>query len=299
MPAEEQLISDSSNIRLSVGKQILVLAGLYVLLSPLVSMPLYERILFFPDRNLDEGAIAQPVEQLHKGLGVEKSDVIIAAPDGNKLYGWYLKMPGATKVMLVSHGNAGNITSRIILAAALLVCKTSVLLYDYEGYGKSEGSPSIKNVCDDGVAAFDYLTQTLQVKPSDIIVYGESVGSGVTCHIASCRAVGGIVLQSGFPSLVYAAHDRLWLTWLYPNCWFKNLDNLAVLEKPHAPLLIIQGRLDPIFPTRYAQYMYDRASAPKQLALVDNLGHCVEQVNDGQFLKAVGTYLLQFPHPHS
>ena len=156
------------------------------------------------------------------------------------------------------------------------MCGNSVFLYDYEGYGKSLGQPTVSDICDDATGAFDYLVETEKVNPHNIVVYGESVGTAVTCALAERRHVCGIILQSGFPSLVYAAHDRLWFTWLYPDTWFPKLDCLSTVRKNHPPLLIIHGRDDPFFPPGYAELIYNAATQSKTLIIIDHMGHSVK-----------------------
>lgn len=160
------------------------------------------------------------------------------------------------------------------MAEALLRSGFSVFLYDYQGYGCSQGSPSIKGVVDDAVSAYDYLVNVEHIPSSQIVAYGESLGCGVTAELSKVRSVRAIVLQSGFPSLTWAAHDRLWFTWLYPQVWFPDLDCIsAVRSNDHAPLLIVHGTEDAAFPVAYAKLLYDKASDRKKLVIIDGLRH--------------------------
>jgi uncharacterized protein len=258
-------------------------------------MPLYEKLLFFPGRDYGGEGVSYMLQEIAEKYHVERRVVRFAASDGTVLSGWYFARPGARKIVMVSHGNAGNISNRLILASALLGCDVSVLLYDYRGYGSSGGSPSLSGICQDGLAAFDYLVMTEKILPGDIVVYGESIGSGVACSVSQKREVGGIVLQSGFPSLVYAAHDRLWFTWLYPQQWFDNLDNLRALRDKHAPLLIIHGNQDMIFPARYAEVIAKKASEPKELLEISSMGHTVDDPNDRLFQSAIANFINRLP----
>lgn len=268
-----------------------ILACVYVLLSPMVAMPLYERLLFFPITGEYDKALVSQFEKVLADRGITKVDATFPGPQGKQLRGWFFKQPHPGKVMLVSHGNGGNISHRFVLAQILLRCGTSVFLYDYEGYGESEGSPSVPGICADGLAAFDYLVRAEKIPPGDIIAYGESLGTGVSCYLSTQRQVGGLILQSPFPSLLYAAHDRLWFTWLYPSNWFPDLNNLAVLKAAHPPVLIIHGGNDPILPQRYSQVLFDQATAPKQLCLIPDMGHCLDTTDEPEFFPAVRTFL--------
>ena len=271
----------------------LTILCLYLLICPLWAMPVYEKLVLFPDKRICKEYADFEFDQIRRDYGIKVKPVSFQSSNGTTLNGWYFDRHQSSKVLLVSHGNAGNISHRLVLARAILDCQTSVFLYDYEGYGMSEGTPSIKNICQDGLAAYDYLISTEHKKPEDIIVYGESIGTGVTTQIANSRIVGGLILQSGFPSLLYAAHDRLWFTWLYPDNWYQDLDNAAVVKKKHPKLLIIHGRDDSIFPLQYAKVLYSKAAEPKQLAVLDDMGHIVDEKDRAQFARIVTQFISE------
>lgn len=272
--------------------EALKLTALWLVLSPMVAMPLYTHLIFFPDKLDYAKAIAYPLAQLKKQIKVDHEDVYFKTPAGERLHGMYLAYPGAKKVVLVCHGNAGNIAHRIVLAAALLVCKVNVFLFDYEGYGSSDGSPSLKGIVTDGVAAYDYLHQTRHVDPTDIVVYGESLGSGVATQVAQQRPVAGIIIQSGFSSLVSAGKDHLFFLRAYPDRWFpENLDNVAAMQKPHPPLLIIHGKEDNVLAFHNAQDLYAQACQPKQLVAIDKMGHYVERIDRKEYAEPVTKFL--------
>jgi hypothetical protein len=176
---------------------------------------------------------------------------------------------------LVSHGNGGNIAYRLPLAFNLLQSGVSVFLYDYEGYGASEGSPSIEAICKDGLSAYDYLIAVKKYQPANIIGYGESVGTGITSYIASQRHFTGIVLQSPYTSLIQAGCDSLpWLR-LYPHFLFPKpeLNNVEIFTHPHPPLLIIHGKRDSILSYHYSEQIMKRALPPAELVLLPHAGH--------------------------
>jgi len=144
-----------------------------------------------------------------------------------------------------------------------------VVVYNYRGYGNSEGTPSLDGVCEDAVGAYDYLVREEHVEGDHIIAYGESFGSGVTGQLVARRKVGGVILQSGFSSLLRASRDTLpWLR-LYPDSWFPKqmMDNVAVFSKPHPPLLIIHGQKDRVLSVQNAQDLYAAAAQQKTLLI--------------------------------
>ncbi len=276
--------------------EVLFVVGLWAILSPLVAMPLYERLLFFPDKS-------DPV----KVLGLFRDDPRLLCDSCEqisfyngpqvKLEGLFFKKKAATRTVLVSHGNGGNLGHRAVLASALLKSGCSVLLYDYEGYGNSQGTPTVRSAVDDACGAFDYLTTVQNVNPAHIVVYGESLGAGVTSELSRKRPVSAMILQSTFPALTWAAHDRLWFTWLYPSSWFQELDCLAAVRSSTTPLLVIHGTEDPIFPVRYAEIVYKQSQKQKgrqsTLAIIPGMNHNLEDSNNPGYLAALREFLKE------
>lgn len=226
---------------------------------------LYRHLLFFPRRRVRDGVRALS--------GVDKQDVYIPAVDGTKMHGWFFHRPDAPHVVLLSHGNSGNLDDIKWLIENVLHSGVSVLAYDYRGYGNSEGRPSVESVAEDGLRAYDFLCGELGYDSSVVILYGQSLGSAVTCHILSNRACLGVILQSGFSSLRKVAQQRfpfLSQFELVPDA----LDNGMILSsKPHPPLLLIHGTNDFIVPVANAHDMFARASSQKQLVLLEGACH--------------------------
>jgi pimeloyl-ACP methyl ester carboxylesterase len=288
--ANSQGTAPERSQRTKMIRDVLIIFVAYVLLSPQIAMPfLYNKMIFFPDRNNYEGGSNQLSSTL-QSMSCQRRDVSFPSSNGARLHGLFMTLPSANHVMLISHGNGGNITTRLVLAEALLKCGNSVFLYDYQGYGQSEGQPTVPGICDDATSAYDYLVNTEKVDPHKIIAYGESIGTPVTCALSERRQLSGIILQSGFPSLVYAANDRLWFTCLYPASWFPKLDCLSTVEKVHAPLLLLHGADDPIFPPDYSRLIYKKAVQSKELTIIEHMGHSLADENDPLFQNAIVSF---------
>jgi fermentation-respiration switch protein FrsA (DUF1100 family) len=127
-------------------------AGFCVSYSAVESRSFYDEMLFHPRKEYR----AVPAEV----GGIQRKDVTFTASRGEKLKGWFFDLPNSDKIVLVSEGNGGNMVYLTQVAELLLQCNASVLLYDYEGYGGSDGSPSLRRICDDGLAAYDYMKKT-------------------------------------------------------------------------------------------------------------------------------------------
>jgi uncharacterized protein len=277
---------------LTVIGVVVEIVSLYVVLSPPLWswVGLYDKIIFFPDKNHYD--VSKMIVQIEQFFHTKIEDVTFDSTNGTKLHGFFLKTPGATKVILYSHGNAGNIDYRLPCGLSLMSLGCSVLLYDYEGYGSSSGTATLANVCDDAAGAVDFLEKQKHFQAKDIVLYGESLGTGVTCELSKRRKCGGIILMSGFSSLIKAGSDKLWWLRLYPKYVFPkpDMDNLAILSLPHPPLLIVHGQKDGVLSHSYSEELSRGACSPKIFVSVPDGGHS-DPVYDPLFLKSARKFI--------
>ena len=242
------------------------LAAFLLLVSQAMAGP-YDKLLFFPEREFYTNP--QDLD------GFKTEDVYFKTEDDLKIHGWYFENPNSKGTVIVSHGNAGNISYRIPLIKMLLKLNLSVLAYDYRGYGKSKGTPTIDGVCLDGLAAYNYLLTERKLEATKIILYGESLGGGITCHIASRKQCGAIILQSTFSSLPNVARKVMPVFWAVPKVLMpKNtMDNMRVCSQEHPPLLIVHGTDDEVIPYSEALKLNSKAIEPKVFSPIKNAGH--------------------------
>jgi len=253
----------------SLVTPVTALGALYVALSPRVSLSLYQSMLFKPDKYPAGNYNCDSLD------GASRSDVYFSGVDGSKLHGWLFRKPDAKKVILFNHGNAGNLTYRLGVSRLLLESGASLFLYDYRGYGSSEGTPSLRNICEDGLSAYDYLVSQAGFTAGDVLIYGESLGCGVACHLALDRQCSGLILQSAFTSLSKIGKHVLPFARIYPDWLFPSpgLDNLAALRGKHPPLLLFHGVLDTLVPFSHALQLFNQASEPKTFVPLPTTGH--------------------------
>ena len=136
----------------------------------------------------------------------------------NRITGLYLPNPESQYTILYSHGNAEDLGLIRFRLQQLQAMGFSVLAYDYPGYGTSTGKPSVQGAYHAIDAAYNYLTQELNISPSQIIVYGRSVGGGPSVDLASRQPVGGLVIESSFISVFrVVTHIRLFPVDKFPN----------------------------------------------------------------------------------
>ena len=270
-----------------------VLAALYLGLSPRLAPRLYATRLFKPY------AFPEGTWDILELEGVKRQDCYFHAVDGSQLHGWFFDTPGATKTILFSHGNTGNLTGRLNVLKLLIRAGAAVFIYDYRGYGRSKGAPTVRGICEDGLVAFDYLNRERGVPHTKIVLYGESLGTAVTCEIAAERNCSAVVLQSGFSSLKKIGQEQLPLTKIYPQMLFpKPLLDAAdrMSSRKGYPLLIIHGEKDQVVPFAHAQEIFERASEPKQIVQLPECAHSdIWCTSPEEFVKSVRLFLSELP----
>src|SRR5205823_13230158 len=138
--------------------------------------------------------------------GLACEDVWLTTSDGVRIHGWFVPAKNAatstaSPTILFLHGNAGNITARLEKLQIFNGLGFSTFIIEYRGYGKSEGHPSETGTYRDADAAYAWLTETKKILPDNIILYGESVGSGPALDIAARKKIGGLIVESEFTSI--------------------------------------------------------------------------------------------------
>ncbi len=195
------------------------------------------------------------------------ADIIkLPLADGSQISARLLENPAARHLILFSHGNAEDMGDISGLMEEFRRHGFAVMSYDYSGYGTSSGKPSERAALANIEAVYDYLFAQRGVTPDRIIVWGRSIGSGPSVHLAATRKVGGLVVESGFTS-AFRVMTRIRLM---P---FDRFDNLKQLERVSCPVLVIHGRDDEIISFRHGERLYERARQPKMQFWVDKAGH--------------------------
>src|SRR5215467_14856493 len=185
---------------------------------------------------------------------------------GKKISALYLPNPQAKFTLLVSHGNAEDLGDDRFWLEELQRAGFSVLAYDYEGYGTSEGKPREQAAYDDENAAYDYLTQTMKIATDRIIIYGRSVGSGPAVHLAARKPAAGLILQSPFVS-AFRVLTRI------PLLPFDKFPNYKAIGKVRCPLLIIHGDSDTVIAPWHGRKLYELANEPKKYVPIPGANH--------------------------
>jgi abhydrolase domain-containing protein 17 len=200
--------------------------------------------------------------------GYPETPEILKVPtsDGEYIAAIYLVNPASTYTLLLSHGNAEDLGSVRSLLPGLANLGFSVFVYDYRGYGLSQGKPSERHVYADIDGAYDYLTGKLGVAPDRIVAYGRSLGAGASVDLAARRPLGGVILESPF----LTAFRVMTRVPLFPFDKFRNVDKIG---RVRCPLLILHGEADEIVPFWHGRRLFDKAPGRKMFVAIPGAHH--------------------------
>lgn len=198
-------------------------------------------------------------------------EIILERPDGVRLIAWYGKAAPGRPTLLYFHGNAGNLANRSERMRAYLGKGVGIFMLSYRGYGGSTGQPTESDNVADALAAYDALAES-GVAGADIVLYGESLGTGVAVQVALKRAVGGIVLDAPYTSIPDVGQRHYW----YLPVQLLAIDRYETLDqigRVTAPVLVIHGERDAITPVEMGRAVYRAAPEPKKIVTFPEAGH--------------------------
>lgn len=239
----------------------------YFALSPIV---LSNVLLYLPKTVVKYSSIPSEV------FGTRCEAVEFASANGKLLSGIYVEKKESKYTVLLHHGQGGNLETHFGLAKMILLADCSVLIYDYQGFGMSEGKASNRNMLDDGDAAYNFLIEQKHLEASSIINCGISLGSGVACHVAEKHPCAAVVLISPYLSINQVAIERIPHFRFYPRMLFPQPDMGSlkfIKSNERIPVLIIHGANDTLVSVRNALELNKLAKAPHLLVIDKNAHH--------------------------
>ena len=218
-------------------------------------------LLYLPSR-----AVADPA-----AFGLSPEIRHLKTRDGETLLAWWFAPSPGRPAILYFHGNGAGLGDRHERLKRLLASGDGLLLVEYRGYAGSTGKPTEAGLILDGEAGYDEALK-LGVDPKRLVVFGESLGSGVAVALAATHPVGALVLDSPFTSTVDVAAERYWMfpvRALMSDTFRSDLRIVSV----QAPLLVVHGSADRTVPVRFGEQLFALANEPKRFILVPGADH--------------------------
>ena len=256
-------------------KLVMTLITIYAVV--VIAMTLGQRrLMYFPHTSL-----LAPMEY---GLAQVEAAKLETA-DGESLDIWRLAPKDDMPTILYFHGNGGHLGFRTHFFQAAQQVGYGVMMVSYRGYGKSTGSPSEQGFYADAKAAYVHLRQS--VAEEQIILFGESIGTGVVMELARGKSVRAVVLQAPFTSAVQLASEIY--PWLPVKMVMKDrFDSISKVSDVKAPVLVLAAREDYIVPLAHSQALFEALDGPKDMVVFDGIGH--NDFDPSQVLKQLARY---------
>lgn len=224
---------------------------------------LEDKFLFFPDR--------YPVGDW-KPKGLEFEDAFFTSSDGVKLHGWYCPCKDARAVVLHAHGNGGHLAYEApLLKFYQQRLRVASFIFDYRGYGRSEGTPGVVGILQDARAARTWLTKKTGLKENQIVLRGQSLGGAVAVDLAADGGARGLVLESTFSSLKDAAAHHWGGLAMFASP--KKLNSVERIKNYRGPLLMMHGDADDVVPYELGRKLFEAANEPKEWVRIPRGNH--------------------------
>lgn len=251
----------------SVWFIFVLVAAIYVALGGLLFFS-QSRLLYYPIRH---------VAVTPDSIGLSYEPIEIRAKDGVRLDAWFLPAPQRRGVLLFFHGNAGNISHRLDSLKIFHDLGLTVLIFDYRGYGRSEGTISEQGIYRDAEAVWRYLAEERGFSNQEIVFFGRSLGAAVAAWLAARHKPAALIMESAFTSVPDLAQS---FYPIFPARWMVRSRYSAdeYLRTVTCPILVIHSRDDEIIPIKHGRRVFVAASEPKQFLEIRG-GH-----NDGFLL---------------
>lgn len=250
-------------------------------------------VIFHPER-----AAAGGVWRVPKGA----EEVWFRTSDGVKLHGWLFRTETqpAQATVVYAHGNGGNVSYCGWVGESLVARGFDVLLFDYRGYGRSEGEVAGEaGLYADAEAAYDFLTRERGVPPASVVLYGQSLGTAAVADVAARRECGALVLESGLSSAADMAGVVLpWLPRFVRSLTKNKLDSVSKLKNVRCPVLVVHGGRDEVIPVEQGRKLFENAREPKRLLVVEGAGHNdLFNVGGGKYIDTLADFVRQTLRP--
>ena len=217
--------------------------------------------------------------------------------DGTRLNGWFFQSQLKPEIatIIFFHGNGGNISNVGWMGQRFAKRGFNVLVFDYRGYGASDGvAGNESDLYADGDAAVAFVTNTKGVRPEQIVLYGQSLGTALVADVASRGNFGAVVLESGFSSASSVASSALpWLPRFLHFLGKNRFESARKLVGVKSPILIAHGDPDHTIPTNEARMLFAAANEPKKLLIVPGAGHVVFGSAGEQYLNQVEQFIRE------
>ncbi|MFC1593230.1 alpha/beta hydrolase [Candidatus Omnitrophota bacterium] len=251
-------------------------------------MKYFERnSIYYPEKDV----IFTPADN-----GMEYENIYFMTVDGVQLNGWFVPQKNPRGTLLFCHGNAGNIGHRVEIIELFRKLNLNVFIFDYRGYGKSQGAPSEQGLYKDAFAAYKYLLSRNGIDRRSIVIYGKSIGANVAADLAAKVNAAAFISDSGFTS-AYEMGRKLFPC--LPVKWIITVqyDALSKMDAISMPKLIIHSKNDEIVPFKMGLKLYESAAPPKEFYQMGGTHNEAILIERQEYIARIDSFLDKYLSP--
>lgn len=254
---------------------IFIFLFLYVFMA-LILFLRQDRMVYFPSKTL---------AQLPSDIKLPYNEVEIKTQDGVQLHGWMVGEEGSRDVVIFFHGNGGNISYNLNFLTIFHRLGLKTFIFDYRGYGRSQGKPTEEGTYLDAEAAWNYLTETKGIPNERIILFGHSLGGAIATHLAAKVKPRALILEATFTSAPDLGQGMYPFFPVRMLCKFQ-YNTRDLIREINTPVLVIHSPNDEIIPFRHGERLFQVANEPKRFLKIlgshnDGFINCEEMYING------------------
>ena len=262
---------------------VIVIAGVFVAFAGYLFV-FQSNYVYYPERTLytDPG-----------NIGLSFENVSFETTDRVKLTGWFIPSDSSIGVILFCHGNAGNMSHRLDSIQIFHRLDLGIFIFDYRGYGQSEGKPSEIGTYRDVEAGWNYLVEERQIKPNTIIIFGRSLGGAVAAWQANNHTPGALILESTFtsaPDIGAKYYPFLPVRWLSRF----EYDTATYLKGVKCPVLIVHSPNDEMMPFSHGQQLFEIAKEPKEFLKISGSHNEGFITSGSQYEEGINAFISRY-----
>lgn len=273
---------------MSLTSILRLLAGLAVAYGALVALAWF----FQPGLLYLRHVPGRELEATPAAVGLDYEDARIETADGVHLHAWFVPADDARGALLFFHGNAGNVSHRLDSLRLFHDLGLSVLIPDYRGYGRSEGSPSEAGTRRDARAAWKHMVEDRGIPPETIVVFGRSLGAAVASDLARGHRPGAVILESAFTSVPDVAQE---VYWYLPVRLLSRFEYATVdyVRQVSAPVLAIHSEDDEIIPYHHGRAVFEAANEPKRFLTLRGGHNTGFMLSEAEYRRGIDAFLSE------
>jgi len=258
----------------------IVLVAAYLLVA--IIMYFYQdKMVFVPSRN----NVLTPDE-----IGLEFEEVRLQVSEQESIHGWYFPVDTSASTVLFCYGNAGNKSRRTTSILFFTELGVNLAIFDYRGYGQSDGSPGEQNCYDDVKKVYDWLVNEKNIPPAKIIIFGRSLGGAIATELAARVQCAGLIVESSFTNI--AQISQLMFPYFFADKLTKfSFDTIAKIRNINCPLLVTHSTDDELIPFSMGQQLFEKGAEPKYFFEFTGRHNDRDYLRDSSYIQTVKEFI--------